>query len=48
MGKFGKIINIDLSTGRVEREEVTEDAVRISVNILLYSLLRKGGLSAGR
>lgn len=27
---------------------VTEDAVRISVNILLYSLLRKGGLSTGR
>lgn len=27
---------------------VTEDAVRISVNILLYSMLRKGGLSASR
>ena len=27
---------------------VTEDAVRISVNIFLYSLLRKGGLSASR
>ena len=27
---------------------VTDDAVRISVNILLYSMLRKGGLPAGR
>ena len=27
---------------------VTDDAVRISVNILLYSMLRKGGISASR
>ena len=27
---------------------VTDDAVRISVNILLYSMLRKGGLAANR
>lgn len=27
---------------------VTDEAVRISVNILLYSMLRKGGLRAGR
>jgi hypothetical protein len=27
---------------------VTDDAVRLSVNIFLYSMLRKGGLAAGR
>jgi hypothetical protein len=27
---------------------VTDDAVRLSVNIFLYSILRKGGLAAGR